>query len=121
MTRRTEKVADTLQALLAELIERRIKDPALDGVMVSITRVTVAPDLTSGRVHVSVLGASEERAELVVAALERAEPFLHREMVPKLRMRRVPRFQFLRDRSIEEGDRMTAIMRDVARSEGREL
>jgi ribosome-binding factor A len=121
MTRRTEKVNDTIQGVLADLLERRVKDPALDGVMVSITHVQVSPDLTSARVHVSLLGVDDARADDVMAALAHAEPFLHRELLHALRMRRIPRLHFLRDRSIEEGDRMTALMREVARSEGREL
>lgn len=121
MTRRTEKVGDTIQQVLADLLERKVKHPALEDVMISITLVNVSPDLTSARVHVSLLGVDDERAEEVFAALERTEPFFHREMMHQLRMRRVPRLKFLRDRSIEEGDRITALMRDVARSEGRDL
>ncbi|MBM3140976.1 MAG: 30S ribosome-binding factor RbfA [Chloroflexi bacterium] len=121
MTRRTEKVGDTLQAAIADLLERRVKDAALDGVMLSITHVRVAPDLTTARVHVSLLGVEEERVPTVLAALERAEPFMHRELLHQLRMRRVPRLRFIRDRSIEEGDRMTTLMREIARAEGREL
>lgn len=121
MTRRTEKVGDTIQRLLAELLERRVKHPALTDVMLSITQVEVAADLTSARVHVSLLGVDEERAEEVFAALERTEPFFHREMMHQLRIRRAPRLRFIRDRSMEEGDRMTALMREVARSEGRDL
>ncbi len=121
MTRRTEKVADTIQGIVADLLERRVKDPVLEDVMISITRVVVAPDMATARIHVSLLGVDDDRAEEVLAALARVEPFLHHEMMRQLRMRRVPRLHFLRDRSIEEGDRLTAMMREVARSEGREL
>ncbi len=121
MTRRTEKVADTIQEVIADLLERRVKDPVLDNVMISITRVVVSPDLATARVHVSLLGIEEEQVEDVLTALARVEPFLHHEMMRQLRMRRVPRMHFLRDRSIEEGDRLTAMMRDVARSEGRDF
>jgi ribosome-binding factor A len=121
MTRRTEKVADTIQGIVADLLERRVKDPVLDDVMISITHVEVSPDLASARVHVSLLGVDEEQAPHVMEALARVEPFLHREMMHQLRMRRVPRLHFIRDRSIEEGDRLTAMMREVARSEGRDF
>jgi ribosome-binding factor A len=121
MTRRTEKVADTIQGIVADLLERRVKHSALEDVLISITHVEVSPDLASARIHVSLLGVDEEQADEVLAALERVEPFLHREMMHQLRMRRVPRLHFIRDRSIEEGDRLTALMREVARSEGREL
>ena len=121
MTRRTEKVADTMQQILADLLERKVKHPALEDVMLSITQVDVSPDLTTARVHVSLLGVDEEQAKDVLAALERTEPFFHREMMHQLRMRRVPRMRFFLDHSMEEGARLTTLMRDVARSEGREL
>ena len=120
MTRRMEKVADLLQSEIAELLQREVKHPALTEVMLSITRVEVAPDLGSARIHVSVMGTPEREVE-VMEALARTEPFLHRELVKRLHMRQVPRLRFLPDHSIAEADRITHLMRAVAQSEGREL
>lgn len=121
MSRRTEKLADLVQSALAELIQRRLKDPGLDGSLVSITRVEVAPDLATARVHVSVLSLGDGgavdtrlREEGALAALGRAASFLNRELARELRLRRVPRLRFLADHSIGEGSRLTALLRDVA-------
>lgn len=119
MTRRMEKVDDLLQSELAELIQRQIKHPALQEVLLSITRVETSPDLRSARVFVSILGESEDNGASVVEALEHSETFLHRELLKRLRMRRVPHMRFILDRSIAEGDRISTIMRAVAQSEGR--
>ncbi len=132
MSRRSEKLADLVQSALAELIQRRLKDPALEGSLVSLTRVEVAPDLATARVHVSVLALGDGfesandvdarlREEGVLAALGRAESFLHRELAHELHLRRVPRLRFLADHSIGEGSRITELMRNVAHDEGREL
>ncbi|MBM4416509.1 MAG: 30S ribosome-binding factor RbfA [Chloroflexi bacterium] len=124
MTRRMEQVADLLQSEIAELLRREVKHPALTDAMLSITRVEVAPDLATARIHVSMLRdpASEPADEgALIAALTRSEPFLHRMLVKRLHLRRVPRLHFLLDRSIAEGDRLTALMRDVAHGEGRDL
>lgn len=121
MSRRTEKVADLIQTTLAELIARRVKDPAVAEAMVSITRVDVSPDLATARVHVSLLAPDDVDAAEVIEALARAAPFLHREMSKEFHMRRVPRVQFVPDSSIAEGDRITRLMREVAREEGRDL
>lgn len=120
MTRRMEKVADLLQSEIAELLLREVKHPALSDVMLSITHVEVSPDLKWARVHVSLLGDQEQMPE-VLAALARTEPFLHRHLVKRLHMRTVPRLWFHPDHSIQEGDRLTSLMREVAESEGREL
>ena len=106
--------------MLAELVQRRVKDPDLEGALFSFVFVEVSPDLSHARVHVSVLGDEADK-ERVMAGLTRAESYLHRELGHELHLRRVPRPHFVLDESIEEADRMTNLLRDVARSEGREL
>ena len=72
------------------------------------------------RVHVSVLGEDGSEDE-VLAALERSSSFLHRQLVRRLSMRRVPYLRFLADHSMAEADRLSSLMRGVARAEGRDL
>lgn len=119
-----EKVNDLVQSELADLLRRRVKDPVLADAFLSITRVEVSPDLARARVHVSVMddaagpdgggGAGGSVRE----ALERTEPFLHRELARRIRIRRAPRLRFVIDESIAEADRLTALMREVARGGG---
>ena len=106
--------------MLAELVRRRVKDRDVVDAMFSFVSVEVSPDLSHARVHVSVLGDATDK-ERVLAGLTRAESFLHRELGRELHIRRVPRPHFILDESIEEADRMTKMLRDVARSEGREF
>jgi len=120
MSRRTEKVNDLVQTVIADLLRLRVKNPVIVEAMISLTHVEVSPDLSRARVHFSVLGDEAEQAA-VLEALERTEPFLHREMARELRMRRVPRLTFIADHSIEVGDRITQLMRDVAHGEGRDF
>ena len=113
MTRRMPKVDDLIQAEVADLLRRHIKHPALQDVMLSITRVETSPDLQSARVFISVMDDSADAEEIKVA-LERSEPFFHRELGRRLHMRRIPRVKFILDRSIAEGDRMATLLREVA-------
>ena len=120
MSRRMEKVADLLQGEIADLLQRRVRDPSLEDVMISITHIDITADLAHARVHVSVMADDlEQRA--VLDALGRSSSFLHRELVKRIRIKRVPRLRFVLDESIAEADRMTVLMRELARSEGREL
>lgn len=119
-----EKVNDLVQAELADLLRRRVKDPALADAFLSITRVEVSPDLARARVHVSVMdgAAGPDGAGgggSVLEALVRTEPFLHRELARRIRIRRTPRLRFVIDESIAEADRLTALMREVAGGGGR--
>ena len=119
MSRRTEKIGDQLQSEIAELLHRHVKHPVLAQAMLSITRVEVRSDFSRARVYISVMTAESDESEAVMAALERTEPYLHRALVKRLRMRRVPRLTFVADPSIAEGERLSAVLRAVARSEGR--
>ena len=123
MSRRTEKVGGLLRSQIAELLHRQVKHPALTDAMVSITGVEVSADFSIARVHVSVMtddaGGEDQQAE-VLEALIRTEPYFHRQLVKRLRMRRVPRLRFIADHSIAEGDRLAAMMRELAPEDERE-
>ncbi len=106
--------------VIADLVNRRVKHPDLQGVILSFTAVEVTPDLAHARVGVSVLG-DEEQTAAAMNALERVEPFLHRELGKQLHIRRVPRLHFTRDGSMAEADRITTLLRDVAQADGRDL
>ncbi len=106
--------------MLADVIRQRVKHPVLTHAIISIAQVNVSPDLARATVHVGVIGDEFEPDE-VLEALERSEPFLHREMVRELHLRRVPRLRFRYDDSAEEADRLTALMRGVAADEGRPI
>ena len=106
--------------MLAELVRLRVKDPDVGDALFSFVSVEISPDLSHARVHVSVYGDNTDK-ERVLAGLTRAESFLHRELGKELHLHRVPRPHFILDESIEEADRMTKILRDVAHAEGRDF
>jgi ribosome-binding factor A len=120
LSRRTEKVNDLIQSVLADLLRTRVKHPVLTDAIISIVEVDVSPDLARATVHVGVIGDEFEPDE-VLEALRRSEPFLHREMVRELHLRRVPRLRFRYDGTAEEADRLTALMRELAADEGRPI
>lgn len=109
-----------MREVLADLVTRRVKDPDLLDALITFTNAEVSPDLGHAKVSVSVMGDAEQKNR-VIEALRRSEPYLHREMGRQLHIRRVPHLRFHLDESMEEADRLTAMMRDIARAEGRDL
>lgn len=109
-----------MRSVLADVVRLRVKDPRLTGALFTFTEVDVAPDLSHARVGVSVMGDADVKRE-VIQGLTSSAPFLQREMNRQVHLRRVPALQFHLDESIEEGDRLTRMLRDVAQSEGRDL
>lgn len=92
----------------------------LTDAIISIAEVDVSPDLARATVHVGVIG-DEFAPDEVIEALERSEPFLHRQLVRELHLRRIPRLRFRYDGTAREADRLTALMREIAADEGRPI
>lgn len=113
MSRRTERINEVIREEISDLLLREVKDPRLSqGGLVSITEVTVTPDLRHATVHVSHLGSDEERKD-VLAGLTKAAPFMHRELTRRLDLRHVPDLVFKFDPSIERGARLATLIYEV--------
>jgi ribosome-binding factor A len=114
---RTSQVNELLREELSELLVREVKDPRVDHGLVSITEVQVSPDLRHATVYVSHIGDPADRDELI-AGLQHAAPFLHRELVHRLKMKIVPDLLFRYDPSIERGAHLASLIEQVTHDRG---
>ena len=110
-SRRTSRVNEQLREEISDLIRNELKDPRLGG-LVSITEVEVTPDFRSARVFVSTFGDDTEKIQ-TVEALEAASGFIRRELKPRLSLRAIPMLTFVRDDSLESGQRLTQLIREA--------
>ncbi len=94
------------EALADEL--ERMSDPRLS--MVTITGVEVTADLHQARVYYAALGRHDEEIE---AALRSAAPHLRGVLGREVRLKYVPRLDFVLDPAIEEGQRVEEIIRSL--------
>ena len=116
MSRRTERINELIREELSELIMRDLRDPRLENGLISITHVEVSPDLYNARVMVSVMSETADPEE-AIKALKAAGGFLHKELVHRLNIRRVPFLEFKLDTSIAEGAAVLAHLDDVRRED----
>jgi ribosome-binding factor A len=91
---RVRKVADRIRVVVAEMLERRIKDPRLG--FVTVTDVRVSGDTQNASVFYTVLGERDE-LEGTAAALESAKGLIRSEVGKQLGMRHVPTLEFIHD------------------------
>lgn len=91
---RVRKVADRIHVIVAEMLERRIKDVRLG--FVTITEVRVTGDTQHASVFYTVLGDDEDRAASA-AALESAKGLIRSEVGRQLGMRHSPTVEFILD------------------------
>src|SRR5262249_40196654 len=107
---RTERVGDQIRSEIAQLLAREVHDPGIG--FVTITRVSVTPDLQHARVNYTALGHEKSRRS-ASRALERAAPFLRRQIGARLRLKRVPELEFVYDESIAGQDRIEQILKEI--------
>ena len=91
---RVRKIADRIQVIVAEMLERRIKDPRLG--FVTITDVRLTGDSQHASIFYTVLGEETDAANSA-AALESAKGVLRSEVAKQLGMRIVPSLTFIHD------------------------
>lgn len=91
---RVRKVADRIQVIVAEMLERRIKDPRLG--FVTVTDVRVTGDTQNASIFYTVMGEEEELVS-TAAALESARGLIRSEVGKQLGMRHVPTLEFIHD------------------------
>ena len=87
-----------------------IHDPGIG--FITLTRVSVTADLQLARIYYTSLGDEKARRE-TSKALDRATPYMRRQVGGRLRLRRVPEFEFRFDPSVEHQDRIEQIIRDL--------
>lgn len=108
---RPARVGERIREELSLLLQRKARDPGLSSV--TITDVSVTPDLKIAHVNYSALVAPEER-RAVAQALRRSEGFLRRELGKVLELRYAPELQFHYDDSFDRGARIDEILRGIA-------
>ena len=101
-----EEIQKELSALL-----RTVKDPRVQDVMISITRVETTPDLRYTKVYVSFL--QEDKAAAALAGLHSAAGYLRRELGRNLRLRYSPEIVWAADDSIVYGAKMLKLINSL--------
>jgi len=114
---RKRKLSDRISQIVAEMLERRIKDPRLGFVTVIETRVT--GDLREATVYYTVLGTETERAE-TAAALASATGIIRSEVGRQTGIRHTPSITFVADVLPESAARIEGLV-EAARAADAEV
>ncbi|NQW04109.1 MAG: 30S ribosome-binding factor RbfA [Acidobacteria bacterium] len=109
---RPDRVGEQIRQELSQILSQQAHDPGIG--FLTLTRVKVTADLQLARVLYTVFGDDKQRKE-TQKALERALPFLRRQIASRLRLRRVPDLQFFYDESIAQQARVEQILFDLQR------
>jgi len=115
MSRRSERTSKLIRREISGLLEREVNDPRLS-MLISVTEVSLSPDLRHAKVFVSTLG-NEINKEDMLAGFNNASGFLRRELASHLKLKYTPQLSFHYDDSIERGARLLKLIGQVITSE----
>ncbi|OHC80543.1 MAG: ribosome-binding factor A [Rhodospirillales bacterium RIFCSPLOWO2_12_FULL_67_15] len=122
------RVGEAIRHALAHALERgEVRDPGLGGMSATVTEVRVSPDLRHATAFVVPFAAppamdAAAAMTAVVAALNRAAPFLRHRVAEAVRTKFAPEIVFRPDTTFDEAERIHRLFADsrVARDLGRE-
>jgi ribosome-binding factor A len=107
---RMRRVDEALKKVISETIPT-LKDPRIG--FVTVTSVETSRDLDHAKVWLSVFG-SEKQRDRTLEALEGAAGVIQGRINRELKLRRTPHLEFVHDRAVEGGDRMTQLIDELA-------
>ena len=99
------RINEAVREELSNIIRSNVKDPRI-AMMTSVTSATVATDLKTCRVMVSVLGDEKAKKD-TMEGLKSSAGFIRHELAQNLNLRNTPELIFRLDESIEYGVNMS--------------
>lgn len=113
---RATRIGEAIKAEISDILKSELKDPRVG--FASIVKVEVSNDLRHSKVYVSVLGGEEEKRR-TLEGLRSARGFIRGEIGRRIRLRHAPEISFELDESIEQGIRLSKLIDEISKSEGR--
>ena len=111
-SQRQLRVGEALRHALSEILIREdFFDPDLASVSITISEISVSPDLASARVYTMPLGGVN--VETILPALNRLAPMIQSLVAKKVQLRRTPRLRFYLDDSFENAARMSQLFATI--------
>jgi len=109
-SQRQLRVGELIRHALSEMLQRgEVRDPDLEGLVVTVTEVRTSPDLKVATVYVMPLGGVG--GDLALAALGRAAPYLRGRIAREVDLRFAPELRFALDTTFDEATRIEKLLR----------
>ncbi|MDT7602528.1 MAG: ribosome-binding factor [Acidobacteriota bacterium] len=110
--RRPERVAEQVREEIVQIVGYELDDPRV--AMVTVTDVRMSDNLRDANVYVTVAGTDEEAAK-ALKALQKAAPYVRRQLATELNLRHAPVINFVRDIIEERAVRVEDLLQGISR------
>ncbi|NQT27948.1 30S ribosome-binding factor RbfA [candidate division KSB1 bacterium] len=112
--RRCKQIGILLKAEIGRIIQTRLNDPLIG--FITVTDVEVARDMKYAKVFISVLG-DDEKEQNAIKGLDRARPFIQKELSQVVRLRYIPILSFHLDISWKTSARVDELLHQIEQEE----
>lgn len=112
---RTDRIGAELQRELAEILKGEVKDPRLG--LLTVQEVRVSRDLAHAKVFFTCFGSVTQAREYEALLNGKLARFLRHELARRMSLRTFPELHFVYDESIEEGERLSALIERAVESD----
>lgn len=119
-SQRQLRVGEEVRHVLAGIFQRQdyyIEE--LDGLSITVSEVSVSPDLANARVYVMPLAGQD--SETILPLLNQLAPVIGHQLSKRIHLRRLPRLKFMLDHSFDTADRMGRLFMSIEQSDDEDL
>ena len=111
---RGERLASQFREEIYNVISTSLRNrhPELSAI-ISVTSADVAPDLKNAKVYISIYDVNEEKKRNSFDVICQNAGFIRHELSQVLHLRTVPELRFFPDVSMEYGDRIDKLLKDI--------
>ena len=107
---RLNKINEELKREISNIINYEVTNTNVTGI-ISVTSVKISPDLRHARVLVSMLNSKSVKNTL--AALKSSSGFIRSRIAEKINLRVTPELVFELDDSMQYGEKIDTILKDI--------
>lgn len=107
---RLNRINEELKKEISQIISFELKNPDATG-LISVTKVKITPDLKYAKVYVSMLNSKSK--EKTMEALKKSAGYIRSEIAKRVNLRITPELVFEEDDSMEYGEKIDKILKDL--------
>ena len=107
---RLNRINEELKKEISHIITFELMNPNVTG-LISVTRAKITPDLKYAKVYVSILNAKNKQATL--KGLEESAGFIRSQIAKTINLRITPQIVFTLDDSMEYGEKIEGILKEL--------
>lgn len=119
---RPGRLGEEIKKITSDLLLKELKDPRLEGSLVSVTAVDVTGDGSIATVYLSALKMgqqdnSKEYKDAILEAMRSCKGVIRREIGKNIKLRHVPDLIFKMDTSLEYGRHIDELIDSVVKKD----